>query len=50
MRSRNADHTFAGGGGVLIVVRYCYTAVVIDPPASFAPHDEIIWIEISLRN
>ena len=47
---KHRDRTFAGGGRVLIAVCDCYTAVEIDPPTSLALHDEIIWVEVSLRN
>ena len=50
LQLKRRDRTFAGGGGVLIAVHDCSTAVEIDPPASLTAHDEIIWVEVSLRN
>ena len=37
----------AGGGGVLICVRDCYTAAEVEVPDGAA---EVVWVEISLRN
>lgn len=47
---KRKDRAFSGGGGVLIAVRDCYNAIEIDPPGDVTPHDEIIWVEVSLRN